>query len=56
MQVICAWCAKEGKPAFLLHKPPMDDASLTHSICDNHLAAVRSEIRTRFARPLAEAA
>lgn len=57
MQVICAWCAKEGKPAFLVHKPPLDDTSQTHSICSDHLATVCSEIRTRFARPpLPEAA
>jgi hypothetical protein len=51
MQVICAWCAKEGKPALLQHKPPLDDTSMTHSICNDHLARVRSEIRTRFALP-----
>jgi hypothetical protein len=57
MQVICAWCADEGKPALLLHKPPLDDPSLTHGICNDHLATLRSDIRTRFARrPLPEAA
>jgi hypothetical protein len=54
MQVICAWCEHEGKPALLLHKPPLDDTSLTHGICTDHLTAVRSEIRARFVRtPLA---
>ena len=49
MQVICAWCADEGRPALLLHKPPFEDTSLTHGICTEHLDTVRSEIRTRFA-------
>ncbi len=54
MQVICAWCAHEGKPALLLHKPPLEDTSITHGICTEHLAAVRSEIHARFApQPLA---
>ena len=48
MQVVCAWCAHEGKPALLLHKPPLDDPSLSHGICTEHLDAVRSEIRARF--------
>jgi hypothetical protein len=50
MQVICAWCAKEGKPALLQHKPPLEDTSPTHSICDDHLDTIRSEIRIRFPR------
>ena len=54
MQVICAWCAQEGKPTLPLHKPPFDDTSVSHGICTEHLAIVQSEIRARFARqPLA---
>lgn len=57
MQVICAWCAHEGKAALLMHKPPLEDTSLTHGICTDHLSALRSEIRARFSRPqLPEAA
>jgi hypothetical protein len=56
MQVICAWCAHEGKPALLLHKAPFDDIGPTHGICTDHLKVVQSEIRARFARPLSEAA
>ena len=57
MQVICAWCAHEGKAALLAHKPPLEDMSLTHGICNDHLSAMRSEIRARFLRsPVPEAA
>lgn len=57
MQVICAWCAHEGKAALLAQKPPLEDTSLTHGICNEHLSAMRSEIRARFLRsPVPEAA
>jgi hypothetical protein len=45
MKVICAWCRKEGKSAFLREKPPLSNASETHSICRGHAA----ELRSRFA-------
>ncbi len=51
MQVVCAWCAQAGRPSVLSHKPPLDDTSLTHGICTEHLAAVRTEMRARLARP-----
>lgn len=51
MQVICAWCAHEGKAAVLTHKPPLEDTSITHGICTDHLSAMRSEIRARLMRP-----
>jgi len=36
MQVICAWCRREGRPALLGEKPPLDDPSETHSVCERH--------------------
>ena len=36
MQIICAWCRREGRPALLGHKPPFDDPSETHSVCERH--------------------
>lgn len=36
MQVICAWCRREGRPALLGEKPPFDDRSETHSVCERH--------------------
>ena len=56
MQVVCAWCAQAGRPSVLSHKPPLDDTSLTHGICTEHLAAVRAEMRARFARPASDEA
>jgi hypothetical protein len=36
MNVVCAWCASEGKVASLGEKAPFDDESLTHGICAAH--------------------
>ncbi len=36
MQVICAWCSGEGRPALLGEKAPFDDPSETHSVCERH--------------------
>ena len=36
MRAWCAWCQEEGKPGFLGERPPLDDPSDTHGICDQH--------------------
>jgi len=36
MKAWCAWCQEEGKPGFLGERPPLDDPSDTHGICDHH--------------------
>jgi hypothetical protein len=36
MNVVCAWCASEGKVGSLGEKAPFDDESLTHGICVAH--------------------
>jgi hypothetical protein len=36
MKVYCAWCDREGRPAFIGEKAPFDDASVTHGICAEH--------------------
>src|SRR5437899_13111620 len=36
MKAWCAWCQEEGKPGFLGERPPLDELSDTHGICDHH--------------------
>ena len=44
MTVLCAWCLKEGKPAFLRESEPRRDPSESHGICANHLMQVKAEV------------
>ena len=36
MIVVCAYCAKEGKPALIREKDPLDDPRVTHGVCAEH--------------------
>lgn len=36
MKVYCAWCERDGRPAFIGEKAPFEDASVTHGICTDH--------------------
>lgn len=51
MKVLCAWCEKEGKPALMGEREPLDDPSETHGLCPEH----RLQVEAEFARVRAEA-
>lgn len=36
MKVYCAWCEREGRPAFIGEKAPFEDTTVTHGICADH--------------------
>jgi hypothetical protein len=36
MKVMCAWCEREGEPASLGERAPLDDPAETHGICRRH--------------------
>ena len=36
MNVVCAYCAAEGKPALIGEKEPFDDPRETHGVCAEH--------------------
>jgi len=36
MKVTCAWCQREGQPASLGERAPLDDPAETHGICRRH--------------------
>jgi hypothetical protein len=37
LRAFCAWCQREGGPAFLGEREPLDDDSETHGVCRRHL-------------------
>jgi hypothetical protein len=36
VKIVCAWCAKEGKPAVIGEKEPLDDPDETTGVCKEH--------------------
>ncbi len=40
MRVVCAWCERDGAPAFMGERDPLEDPSVTHGICPRHLTLV----------------
>jgi len=47
MRAICAWCQREGAPALLGEREPVDDPTETHGICDRHRRAVLIDLYAR---------
>jgi hypothetical protein len=40
LRAFCAWCQREGGPAFLGEREPFDDDSETHGVCRRHLRGI----------------
>lgn len=40
MKVLCAWCVRDGRPAFLREKWPFEDPSETHGLCGDHFTSL----------------
>jgi hypothetical protein len=40
LRAVCAWCQREGGPAFLGEREPLDDDSETHGVCRRHLQSI----------------
>jgi hypothetical protein len=38
MKIVCAWCERDGAPAFLGEREPLDDPTISHGICPRHMA------------------
>lgn len=47
MKAICAWCKREGQPAFLGEREPLDDLTETHGICPRHRTQLLAEFYGR---------
>lgn len=44
MRVLCAWCQKEGKPALIGEKEPLEDPAESHGLCAEHRKQVEDEL------------
>ncbi len=44
VKVLCAWCVRDGKQAFLREKLPLDDPSETHGLCGDHFISLRASV------------
>ena len=43
-KVLCAWCVRDGRPAFLREKWPFDDPSETHGLCGDHFTSLSASV------------
>lgn len=44
MKLLCAWCEKEGKPAFIAELEPKDDPAPTHGMAPKRRAEAEKEL------------
>jgi len=47
MRVSCAWCQREGEPASLGERAPLDDPAETHGICRRHTLGLLDRLPSR---------
>jgi len=47
MKVTCAWCQREGQPASLGERAPLDDPAETHGICRRHTLELLNRLPSR---------
>ncbi len=50
MELLCAWCEKEAKPALIAEVDPKNDPTPTHGMCPEH----RRQVEEELARATAE--
>jgi hypothetical protein len=47
MKAVCAWCERDGRPTFLGDRAPLDDAAITHGICNRHMEELLAQLTSR---------
>jgi hypothetical protein len=47
MRVTCAWCQRDGEPASLGERAPLDDPAETHGICRRHTLGLLDRLPSR---------
>ena len=47
MRVMCSWCQREGEPASLGERAPLDDPAETHGICRRHTLGLLDRLPSR---------
>jgi len=45
MTSLCAWCKRDGAPAYPGERDPLEDTGTTLGICSQHLMRVRASAR-----------
>lgn len=47
MQILCAWCCRDGRPGYLGEREPLDNPEPTHGICVSHKAQLLESLPSR---------
>jgi hypothetical protein len=47
MQVLCAWCCRDGLPGYLGEREPLDNPLPTHGVCAHHKAELLESVPSR---------
>ena len=47
MQILCAWCCRDGRPGYLGEREPLDNPEPTHGICVRHKAQLLESLPSR---------
>jgi hypothetical protein len=47
VKALCSWCQREGRPALLGEREPLDDPRETHGICRRHQLQLLAELPSR---------
>ncbi len=47
MKVLCAWCSREGRPAYLGEREPLENPEPTHGVCAHHKAELLESLPSR---------
>jgi hypothetical protein len=47
MQILCAWCLRDGQPGYMGEREPLDNPEPTHGICPRHRAQLLESLPSR---------
>jgi len=47
MQILCAWCCRDGQPGYMGEREPLDNPEPTHGICPRHRAQLLESLPSR---------
>jgi hypothetical protein len=47
MQILCAWCCRDGGPGYMGEREPLDNPEPTHGICARHKAQLLESLPSR---------
>ena len=47
MKILCAWCCREGRPAYLGEREPLENTEETHGVCAHHKALLLESLPSR---------